>query len=75
MTQGEVIGVLPHEGPVDPGEVGRAAGGAVRGAVQQLAEEVSKEPIPQEHREQIKIFHEMILGGQESVSATGEGDD
>ena len=35
---------------------------ALLDAVQQLSEEVEKEPLPAEHREHIQKFHDLLTG-------------
>lgn len=51
------------DGPSLTGEARIEKGAALEHAVRQLSEEVEKEPLPVEHREQIQRFHELILGG------------
>ncbi|HVR73484.1 MAG TPA: hypothetical protein VMT52_04095 [Planctomycetota bacterium] len=53
------------DGPALAGEATVEKGGRVEAAVRQLSEEVEKEPLPIEHREQIQRFHDLLLGGGE----------
>jgi hypothetical protein len=60
--RGELAGEFLTEDPAARGEVTVQKGGAVEQAVRELSEEVEKEPLPVEQREQIRRFHELILG-------------
>lgn len=75
LHAGPSIGALPVEGDAEVGEVSLPVGGAARGAVQHMAEEMKNEPLPVEHREQIRRFHEIVLeaGGEEADGTEEEG--
>ena len=63
---GQAVGSLMVEGPSDPGEATIPKGGAIEKAVQEMSEQVDREPLPVEKREQIERFHELLLGGKAS---------
>lgn len=65
-ARGVAVGSLTAEGPSLTGEARIAKGGAVREAVQKLSEEVEKEPLPLEHREQVERFQQLLLEGSDA---------
>ena len=62
--RGTVVGSFLTDGPSATGEPSIRAGGALESRVRELSEEVQKEPLPVENRDQIQRFHELLLGGQ-----------
>lgn len=71
--RGQIVGSLTVDGPSAAGEPTIQKGGAVEQAVRQLSEEVEKEPLPVEYRDQIQRFHSLLLGGGgESSAGSGE---
>jgi hypothetical protein len=63
------------DGPSLTGEARIAKGAALEEAVRQLSEEVEKEPLPVEHREQIRRFHDLLLhGGEVDAGAEKPGE-
>jgi hypothetical protein len=63
---GQTVGSFVVEGPSDPGEATLQKGGAIEKAVRDLSQQVDREPLPVEKREQIERFHELLLGGKAS---------
>ncbi len=61
--RGVAVGSFTIDGPSLTGEAKVSKGVTVQDAVRQLSEEVEKEPLPIENREQIQRFHELLLGG------------
>ena len=70
--RGQLVGSFLTEGPSATGEVTLQKGGALETAVREQAQEVEKEPLPAEQREQLQRFHELLLGGEGEESALGE---
>lgn len=60
--QGGTIGSFPTDGPAPRGDVTVEKGADLKQAMQLLAEEVEKEPLPVEYKEQIRRFHGLLLG-------------
>jgi hypothetical protein len=63
--RGQPVGSMTADGPSPRGEATIRKGADLDRAVQELSEEVEKEPLPVEHRRQIQKFHELLLGGDE----------
>lgn len=61
--RGVAVGSFTIDGPSLTGEARVSKGVTVKDAVRQLSQEVEKEPLPVEYREQIQRFHELLLGG------------
>jgi len=63
--RGVPVGSFTVDGPSLTGEARIQKGVALEEAVRQLAEEVEKEPLPAEHRDQVERFQNLLLqGGQ-----------
>ena len=62
--RGGIVGSFVADGPAPEGEARVRQAPALLDAVQQLSEEVEKEPLPVEHREHIQKFHELLTGGE-----------
>jgi hypothetical protein len=60
---GRPVGVLTVPGESLPGEVTIEKSAEVREAARALSEEVEKEPLPIEHREQVRRFYDLLLEG------------
>lgn len=71
--RGQAVGSFTVDGPSLTGEPTIQKGGAVEQAVRQLSEQVEKEPLPVEYRDQIQRFHSLLLGGGEEPKA-GSGE-
>jgi hypothetical protein len=56
------VSTFTVDGPSITGEARVEKGAALEKVVQQLAEEVEKEPLPVEHREQIQRYHDLLRG-------------
>ena len=69
--RGQSVGTLLTEGPSEAGEVTIQKGGAVEKAARQLSEEVEREPLPVERREEVQRFLDSLVGGK-SGSVGGE---
>jgi len=71
--RGQVVGSLTVDGPSAVGQPTIQKGGAVEQAGRQLSEQVEKEPLPVEYRDQIQRFHSLLLGGGDG-SSPGPGE-
>ncbi len=60
--RGMVIGKLDVKGPSKRGEATFELSPSVRQAVQELTEEVEKEPLPIEHRRHLRRFFGVLQG-------------
>lgn len=63
LAQGSAVGVFTVDGESLAGEVSLPKGKAAHAAVDKLAEEMEKEPIPIEHRDQIRQYQEFVRRG------------
>lgn len=63
LDRGAIAGVVTVDGESLTGQATLPKGGEVRAAVDKLAEEMEKETIPIEHRDQIRLYHEYVLQG------------
>lgn len=69
--RGRMIGKLDIKGPSKRGEATFQVSTEVRQAVQELTEEVEKEPLPIEHRRHLQRYL-GILGGEAPPEGDGE---
>jgi hypothetical protein len=70
--RGQLAGQFLTEDPAALGDVTVKKGGSLEQAVRDLSEEVEKEPIPVEQRQQIQRFHALILGEETTEGSTGK---
>ena len=63
--RGVPVSTLTVNGPSLTGEATIKKGPALQSIVQELSEEVQKEPLPIEHREHIWRFQELLRGEPE----------
>lgn len=61
--RGVPVGTFTIDGPALTGEARIQTGVVLEETVRQLAEEVEKEPLPAEHREQVERFQHLLLKG------------
>ena len=61
--RGQAVGSFVADGPSPEGEAKLEVGPPVEQAVQELSEEVEKEPLPVEHRRQVERFYDLLLQG------------
>ena len=59
-----VIGKLDIKGPSKRGEATFELNSSVAQAIQELTEEVEKEPLPIEHREHVRRYYGVLRGEQ-----------
>lgn len=64
----QIVGSFLTEGPSEKGEVTIQKGGALEKAVRELSQEVEREPLPIEQREQVERFYQSILGERREAS-------
>jgi len=60
--RGVPVSTLTVDGPALKGEAILKKGPALQSIVQELSEEVEKEPLPIEHRDHISRFQELLRG-------------
>ena len=71
--RGVAVGSFTVDGPSLTGEAKVRKSAAIEEAVRQLSEEVEKEPLPVEHKEQIQRFHDLLLRGGEAGGGEPSG--
>jgi len=60
---GILVGSFTVEGVTETGEATIEKGGGLERAVRDLSEQVDREPLPVEQKEQVLRFQELLLGG------------
>lgn len=65
--RGQAVGSFLTEGPAAAGDVTIKKGGALEKAVRELSQEVEREPLPVDKREEVQRFYERLLGGKPST--------
>ena len=70
--RGQSVGSFIADGPSPQGEATIAVGAPLEQAVQELSQEVEKEPLPIEHRRKIERFYDYLLGGESPQADSGE---
>ena len=63
LPEGQVVGSFTVEGVTETGEATIEKGGGLERAVRDLSEQVDREPLPVEQKEQVLRFQELLLGG------------
>lgn len=71
--RGRVVGTFHADGPSPTGEAKIEVGAPIEQAVQELSQQVEKEPLPIEHRGTIERYHDLLLRGTSDRTGAQDG--
>ena len=71
--RGRTVGSFVGDGPSPTGEAKIEVGAPLEQAVQELSQQVEKEPLPIEHRGTIERYHDLLLHGTPGLEGDESG--